>query len=181
MVAAIPLFILFGCAPHAETVKQGIYNNPVSGSYIKNVSFFPQTRYYCGPASVASIMNFYGLSVTEEEIAREIYITKLNGTLPMDILRYARTKGFDGSYYKGSMDDMKKHIARGKPVIMFVDLGYFAYPLRHYIVTTGYNDEMGYLIAHSGKDKDKVFSYKEIQTAWEKTGFGTILIVPEGK
>lgn len=181
MVVAIPLFILFGCAPHAETVKQGIYNNPASGSYIKNVPFFPQTRHYCGPASVASIMNFYGLSITEEETAREIYTAKLNGTLPIDILRYARTKGFDVSYYKGSIEDMKKQISRGRPIILFVDLGYFAYPARHYIVATGYNDEMGYLIAHSGKDKDKVFSYKEIQTAWEKTGFGTILIVPEGK
>lgn len=181
MAATIPLFILFGCAPHAERVKQGIINNPAAGSYIKNVSFFPQTRYNCGPASVASIMNFYGLSITEEETAKEIYTAKLNGTLPIDILRYARTKGFDVSYYKGSIEDIKKQIARGRPIILFVGLGYFAYPVRHYIVATGYNDEMGYLIAHSGKNKDKVFSYKEIQAAWEKTGFGTILITPEGK
>ena len=77
--------------------------------------------------------------------------------------------------------DIKKYISMGKPVILFLDLGYFFYPVRHYIVATGYNDKMGYLIAHSGVEKDKIFSYKEIQSAWEKTGFGTILISPKGK
>lgn len=181
MAFAIPLFVLLGCGPDIGTIKQGIYSNPATGFYIKDVPFFPQTRYYCGPASLASVMNYYGLSVTEEEVAKEIYITKLSGTLPMDILRYARTKGLDGLYYKGSIDDIKKHISMGRPVILFLDLGYAAYPLRHYIVATGYNDEMGYLIAHSGREKEKVFSYKQIQEAWGKTGFGTILVTPKGK
>jgi len=91
MAFAIPLFVLLGCGLNIGTIKQGIYSNPATGFYIKDVPFFPQTRYYCGPASLASVMNYYGLSVTEEEIAKEIYITKLSGTLPMDILRYART------------------------------------------------------------------------------------------
>ena len=126
-------------------------------------------------------MNFYGVSVTEEEIAKEVYNTKLSGALSMDILIYARAKGFDASYYKGNMEDIKKYISMGKPVILFLDLGYFFYPVRHYISATGYNDKMGYLIAHSGVEKDKIFSYKEIQSSWEKTGFGTILIMPKGK
>ncbi|HKZ46843.1 MAG TPA: C39 family peptidase [Thermodesulfobacteriota bacterium] len=186
MAIAISFFLLYGCVPNTGILKKNISQDsteltPKPDFYINNVPFFPQKRYYCGPASLASVMNFYGVSVTEEEIAKEVYNTKLSGTLSMDILIYARTKGFDALYYKGNMEDIKKYISMGKPVILFLDLGYFFYPVRHYIVATGYNDKMGYLIAHSGVEKDKIFYYKEIQSAWEKTGFGAILISPKGK
>lgn len=186
MAIAISFFLLYGCAPNTGIIKKNISQGsteftPKPDFYINNVPFFPQKRYYCGPASLAGVMSFYGVSVTEEEIAKEIYNTKLSGTLSMDILIYARTKGFDAFYYKGNIEDIKKYISIGKPVILFLDLGYFFYPVRHYIVATGYNDKTGYLIAHSGVEKDKIFSYKEIQSAWEKTGFGTILVLPKGK
>ncbi|MEK6540255.1 MAG: C39 family peptidase [Deltaproteobacteria bacterium] len=180
MAFTIPLFILlYGCSADSGIIKEGLYKNPDAGFYIRDVPFFPQERYHCGPSSLASVMNFYGISVSEEEVAREIYNPKLSGTLAMDILRYARATGFDASYYKGSMEDVKREIAKGRPVILFLDLGYFFYPVRHYMVAVGYNDEMKYLIAHSGKEQEKAFSYKEIETAWEKTGFGTILILPK--
>ncbi|MBI5326684.1 MAG: C39 family peptidase [Deltaproteobacteria bacterium] len=182
MVFAIPFFILlYGCAPHADIVKEGIYKNPQAGFYIKNVPFFSQERYYCGPASLSSVINFYGVAASEEEITKEVYNPKLNGAISIDILKYARAKGFDASYYKGSLPEIKKEISAERPVILFVDFGYGFYPVRHYMVAIGYNDEIGYLIAHSGTEKDKTFSYSEIQNAWEKTGFGTILIVPKGK
>lgn len=182
MAKTIPLFILlYGCATDVGSIKQETHKKPEANFYINNVPFFPQERYYCGPASLASVMNFYGISVSEEEIAKEVYNPKLDGALGMDMLNYARTKGFDAVYYKGSMEDIKKEISLGRPVIMFLDLGYFFYPVRHYIAAIGYNDGTGYLIAHSGAEKDKTFSYREIQTAWERTGFGTILITPKGK
>ena len=186
MAIAISFFLLYGCAPYTGIIKENTRQRsaeftPKPDFYINNVPFFPQKRYYCGPASLASVMNFYGVSVSEEEIAKEVYNPKLSGALSMDILIYARAKGFDAFYYKRSLEEIKKDISMGKPVILFLDLGYFFYPVRHYMVATGYNDEMGYLIAHSGMEKDKIFSYKEIQSAWEKTGFGTILIMPKGK
>ncbi len=186
MAIAISFFLLYGCAPDTGIIKENTRQRsaeftPKPDFYIKNVPFFPQERYHCGPSSLASVMNFYGISVSEEDIAKEIYNPKLIGTLSIDMLQYARAKGFNAAYYKGSMEDIKEEISLGRPVILFLDLGYFFYPVRHYIVATGYNDEMGYLIAHSGMEKDKIFSYKEIQSAWERTGFGTILIMPKGK
>ena len=180
MALTIPLFILlFGCAPDAGVIKDDIYKNPQTYFYIKGVPFFPQQRYHCGPSSLASVMNFYGISVSEEDIAKEIYNPKLIGTLSIDMLQYARAKGFNASYHKGNIEEIKKEISAGRPVILFLDLGYSFYPVRHYIVAIGYDDARGYLIAHSGVEKDKTFSYKEIQTAWERTGFGTILILPK--
>src|SRR3972149_2105951 len=182
MAFTIPLFILlYGCSADSGIIKEGLYKNPDAGFYIKDVPFFPQERYHCGPSSLARVMNLYGISGSEEDIAKEIYNPKLIGTLSIDMLQYARAKGFNASYHKGNIEEIKKEISAGRPVILFLDLGYSFYPVRHYIVAIGYDDARGYLIAHSGIEKDKTFSYKEIQTAWERTGFGTILILPKGK
>lgn len=178
MSVVIPLFVFYGCATNIINIKESINQNPKTGFYINKVPFFPQKRYYCGPAALASIMNFYGVSISEEETASAVYNPNLNGTLPIDILIFARTKGFDAVYSQKNLEEIKNEISTGKPVILFLDLGYFFYPVKHYIVATGYNDEKGYLVVHSGIEKDKIFSYKEINKAWEKTGFGTILINP---
>ena len=180
MLFIIPLFVLlYSCTPNIELIKEGISKNPQIGFYIKDVPFFPQEDYYCGPASLASIINFYGITISVEDISKEIYNPELKGSLSMDILRYARTKGFIASYYKGSMENIKKELSMNRPVIMFLDLGFSIYPVRHYVVAVGYNDDLGYIIAHSGKEHEKLFDYKEVQTAWGKTGFGTILILPK--
>lgn len=186
MVIAISFFLLYGCAPGTGIIKENTRQRsaefaPKPDFYINNVPFFPQERYYCGPASLASVINFYGISVSEEEIAKQVYNPKLNGALSMDMLNYARAKGLDAAYYKGSMEDIKKEISLGRPLIIFLDLGYSFYPVRHYIVAVGYDDKTDYLIAHSGAEKNKIFSYKGIQAAWERTGFGTILIAPKGQ
>src|SRR4030067_3359756 len=99
MAFTIPLFILLsGCSADSCIIKEGIYQNPDAGFYIRDVPFFPQERYHCGPSYLAIIMNFYGISVSEEEVAREIYNPKLHGTLAIHILRYARAAGFHDSY-----------------------------------------------------------------------------------
>lgn len=184
MALAIPLFILlYGCAYETAGGKEMLRKNngAEAGFFIKDVPFFPQERYHCGPASLASVMNYYGILASEEDVAKEVYNPKLSGALSMDMLNYARSKGLEASYSKASLEDVKKEIVLNRPVILFLDLGYSFYPVRHYMVVTGYNDAVGYLTAHSGIEKDKIFSYKELQTAWEKTGFGAVFIRPKGK
>lgn len=180
---AIALLLFFcGCASitDIDAVKEGIEADPEGGAYIEGVPFFPQEEYYCGPASLASVLGFYGLTIEQQDIADEVYLPGLKGTLPIDILLYAKGKGFNTSYYSGSTDDLKRQISMNRPVMLFLNVGYNTYPKGHYIVAVGYNDGMSVFIAHSGREKERLFSYKELERLWEKTGFATILIGPKG-
>lgn len=178
------LFFIFecavGCAGSIDSfvLKQDIAKNPSKGHYISDVPFIAQEEFYCGPASLAMVLNFYGIKITQEEIAKEIYLKKLKGALNIDLLMYARQKGFQARYYSGSIDDLKANISNDAPLILVLNLGYEIYPVYHYIVATGFYDEKNFIIAHSGKEEDKTFSYKELLKAWEKTSFGTLLITP---
>ncbi len=141
---------------------------------IENVPFYPQTTYQCGPSSLAEVLNYWKVQVTPDEIAREIYSKSARGTLNIDMVLYAQRKGLKANQYEGSMEDIRKNIDSGYPVIVLVDLGFSFYQVNHFMVVTGYN-ERG-IIVNSGKDKNKFISEKDFMRSWEKTNLWTLLI-----
>jgi ABC-type bacteriocin/lantibiotic exporter with double-glycine peptidase domain len=144
---------------------------------IENVPFYPQEAFQCGPASLAEILNFWGIPVTPEEIATEIFSPAAGGTLNLDMMLYSEKKGMKAIYYKGNIDDIKSKIDLGYPMIVLVDLGLFVYQQNHFMVVVGY-DENG-LIVHSGKDRLKPIPLKYFIKTWKKTNFWTLWIKPQ--
>ncbi|MBI5681691.1 MAG: PA2778 family cysteine peptidase, partial [Deltaproteobacteria bacterium] len=177
------LFFIYGCADriNGNIIKGDIAGSPSKGHYISGVPFIAQEEFYCGPASLAMVMNFYGMKISQDAVAKGIYLKKLKGTLNTDLLVYAREKGFHARYYSGSIDDIKMNVSKNMPLILLLNLGLDIYPIYHYMVVVGFHDEKGFIIAHSGKEEEKIFSYKELIRAWEKTSFGTLLVSPPEK
>lgn len=167
---------LLGCAGHVDIVKPSS-----SGLYIEGVPFFPQDEYMCGPAALASVIGYYGTAAVMEDVAKEAYSEKLKGTLPMDLLLYAKAKGFEAKYYKGSMSGLKESLSRGEPLILFLNLGYSFYPVGHYIVAVGMDEAAGLVFAHSGTEKEQAFTMKELEKSWAKTGYSTLLVRPKAR
>ncbi len=147
--------------------------------YIKGVPFYPQEDFYCGPAALSSILNFYGLMTNQEEIAKEVYTPKLKGSLTVDILNYAKRKGFYATFYKGSLEDLKQRIKARRPLILFLNLGSDFFPVRHYLVVVGIDDSEETITTYSGREKNKVYSFKALTKAWKKTGYGTLQVLPK--
>jgi ABC-type bacteriocin/lantibiotic exporter with double-glycine peptidase domain len=144
---------------------------------IENVPFYPQEAFQCGPASLAGVLNFWGIHVTPEEVATEIFSPSAGGTLNLDMMLYPEKKGLKAIYYKGSMDDIKNKIDSGYPMIVLVNLGLLVYQQNHFMVVVGY-DENG-IIAHSGRDRLKPIRLKNFIKTWEKTNFWTLWIKPQ--
>jgi ABC-type bacteriocin/lantibiotic exporter with double-glycine peptidase domain len=147
--------------------------------YISDVPFFPQSKYQCGPASLASVLNYYEYRVTPEEIAKAIYRKQLRGTLSMDLLLFVQGMGFDAMAYRGNLTDLKDHIASDRPLIVFQDLGYPLLPIRHFSVVIGYDETKNILILHSGKRANKATPYKGFLRSWVKMDNWTLLILPK--
>jgi ABC-type bacteriocin/lantibiotic exporter with double-glycine peptidase domain len=142
--------------------------------FIEGVPFFPQKTLMCGPSAMAGVLNYYGDRITSDEIAEKIFKPSLGGTLAMDMVIYARERGYIASYYGGGLEDLKKQIRAGAPTIVFLNLGLKSYPVGHYAVVVGYSEEA--IVAHWGGEKEKVLSYKKFLRYWEKTGFSTIAV-----
>lgn len=164
-----------------EVILKDIRENPAQGQIIENVPFYPQDTLMCGPAALASIIDYYGVKKEMKDVAKEVYEEKLKGTLPIDILIYAKEKGFDAKFYRGGLQDLREKIRTKTPLILFLNLGLESYPIGHYIVVVGYNDTHRAVIAHSGTWREAVLGYGYLMTAWEKTGYSTLLITPAGR
>ncbi|PIQ94853.1 MAG: hypothetical protein COY75_10160 [Nitrospirae bacterium CG_4_10_14_0_8_um_filter_41_23] len=143
---------------------------------IENVPFYPQETYQCGPASLAGVLNYQGVNITPDNIAKEIFSESARGTLNIDMILYTQRMGLNATQYRGSIEDLKKNIESGYPIIVLVDFGFSLYQVNHFMVVVGYNENG--VIVNSGRDKDKFISEKDFIKAWERTKFWTLLIKP---
>lgn len=160
--------------------KEGLEDRCIK-HYISDVPFFPQSRYQCGPASLASVLNYHGCRITPEEIADVIYRRELKGTLSIDLILFAQRMGFEANAYRGDAADLKSHVAVNHPLIVFHNVGRPLLTIRHFSVVIGYDDNKGIIILHSGKHRDKVISYGRFLKSWEEMDYWTLLIRPHGE
>lgn len=167
----ILVHFFFGCA------KTLLIQKPVTGNYIENVPFYPQEAYQCGPASLAGVLNYWGIRVSPHDIAHEIYNVSAKGTLTLDMKLYAEKMGLRAVIYRGGLADIKEKIDHGYPLIILVDLGFWIFKQNHFMVVIGY-DANG-VIVNSGKEKEKFIYNEEFLRLWKRTNFWSLLITPK--
>jgi predicted double-glycine peptidase len=161
----LPLVLLCSCSTVQENSQSHV---------IEDVPFYAQTSYQCGPASLAGVLNYWGIKVTPDEIAEEIYSTSARGTLDIDMVLYARKRVLLVTQYEGTIEDLRKNIDSRHPLIVLVDYGFSFMQKNHFIVVIGYNDHG--VIVNSGKKKGKFVLEEDFLKSWERTKFWTLLI-----
>lgn len=143
---------------------------------IPGVPFYAQETNQCGPASLAGVMNFWAIPVSPSDIAGEIYSKSARGTLNMDMVFYAQRKGLAAEQYSGGMDDLRRKIDAGFPLIVLVDKGFSMLEVAHFMVIIGYGE--GGVIANSGREKGEVIAESDFIRVWGRTNYWTLLIRP---
>lgn len=141
---------------------------------VEGVPFVKQESHWCGPASLASVFAYYGISIDQNTIARDVYTAKLDGALITDLENYARSQGFQTRLGQGTDEIVKAALREKRPVIVLVDLGFWVMSRPHYLVVTGY-DETGFR-AHTGDEAGKIFPYVEFDRIWTRKGSVYLLV-----
>ena len=180
----VPLAVLFlswlqvltGCTAGHGT---GAPDSPsaIGSGKVEGVPCYPVLAYQCGPASLAGVLNFYGEGVTPDEIAEAIFRKHIRGTVTLDMVLYARNKGFSAKWYSGSVDDIRRSVDQGVPLIVMVDFGFANVINNHYMVVVGYGPKG--VIAHSAKMPEELTTWKHFLKRWDRTQRWTLRIEPE--
>jgi predicted double-glycine peptidase len=168
----VPAFVLFsliifqGCAAGPDSVTSEVSPSIGSGK-VNKVPFYPQVSFQCGPASLAGVLNFFGEGVTPDEIAEAIFRRDIRGTVTLDMVLYARKRGFLAEWYNGSVNDIRRSVDERVPLIVMVDLGFASVRKNHFMVVVGYTPEG--VIANSGKTREKLILWKNFLARWNRT------------
>lgn len=143
-----------------------------------DVPFFPDSTDQCGPSVLASVLGFWKKPETPAVLRQEVYRAGLKGSLTVDMLLAAESRGLSADTIDGGLAQAKAELDAGHPLIVFVNLGFRFIPIGHYMVVTGYDDAEQVLFAHSGSKRDRRIPYATFDRQWEKTNRWTLLILP---
>lgn len=171
--------LLWACA--APQTKQLTHAPPAAlpnSALLEGVPFFSQRAYYCGPASLAMTMHFHGLRVTQEALARAVYVPTLKGTLQAEMLAATRRHGLLAYVLTPRLRALLGEIAAGHPVVVLQNLGLSWYPVWHYAVTIGYDLEAQEIVLHSGINPRYHLSLATFERTWARSHYWALAPLP---
>ena len=175
------LLLAAGCATARQT--RDVVDDPrdlPARAMVAEVPFFPQEKYYCGPAATAMTLAWSGLPVTQEEMARQVYTPGREGTLQPDVVAAMRRNG-RLAVPVDSLRDLLAEIAAGRPVLVFQNLGLEMFPQWHYAVAIGYDLPTGDIVLHSGTDRNRSTSLGTFAHTWARGGHWAVVVLRPGE
>lgn len=146
--------------------------------HLTGVPFFADDTNQCGLASLASVLNYWGIPSDPVMLRNDIYLPKLRGSLPIDLLIAAEFSKHEGQMYSGSLAEMKSELGTGHSLFVFLNLGYGVFGQGHYVVVTDYDDSRQGVYLRSGLERDLFLSYERVLRSGRKTGQWTLLLLP---
>lgn len=168
--------VLESCVRERAVIHE-LSKNRLEDAYRLTVPFVEQKEDgYCGPVALAMILNYWDDPVDQYQIARDIYLPSIKGTLSFDMVEYSKKRGFTAELYHGNFHDLKAKIALGYPIIAL--LGDSNNTEGHYLVVVGYDEVEQHMIVHKRRSSYGTMSYKRFLSLWSNMDELTILITP---
>jgi hypothetical protein len=176
-ILIIGLIILSGCAT-APTKKWHQASGDVPRrNELKEVPFFPQEEYQCGPASLAMVLAWGGLQIDADELTPQVYTPSLKGSLQPALITAARRHG-RVAYPISGAGALLNEIAAGHPVIVMQNLGLSWAALWHYAVAIGYDLDKAIIILHSGITNRKTTPLNTFENTWARSQYWGLVVLP---
>ncbi|MBU1224780.1 MAG: PA2778 family cysteine peptidase [Gammaproteobacteria bacterium] len=170
--------LLAGCAHRAPLAGAQLAGLPASVE-LTDTPFFPQERYQCGPAALASVLSARGAAVTPEELVPQVYLPARKGSLQAEIMATVRRRGLLTVPVEPSLDAVLAEIAAGHPVLVLQNLGLDWLPRWHYAVAIGYDLPQQVLILRSGTERRRITPFGVFMNTWERSmRWGIVVLTP---
>ena len=173
--------ILTGCATYSFVgIKERLDRTKAQGYYIEGLEFVKQKKSWCGPAALASVLHFWGENINQDEIARDIYLPNVKGTLTFDLENYAVKKDYFAQTLHSDIHHLGRKVKADIPVIvMYQILPIFKW--YHYLVIFGYDDTDRVMLAYTGKQKPQIISYSNFIRKWKGANNWMLVVCPPDK
>ena len=175
--------VLCGCAgiPQGPALPDPQVTGLPPRHELTEVPFFPQRRYQCGPAALATVLVSHGIDITPDDLIEQVYLPKRQASLPEELASSARSYGMLAYPLAPELGDLLSEVARGHPVLVFQNLGLDWLPRRHFAVVVGYNLTNGEIMLRSGTTQRRRTPLATFEQTWARTGRRAWVILPAGE
>ena len=186
-LAAIVLSIalLGGCAsliaPQSVALRDQRPADLPARAELKQVPFFPQTEYQCGPAALATVLANAKVKIKPDDLVAEVYVPGRKGSFQVEMLAAARRHGMISYELAPRYEDVLREIAAGTPVIMLQNLGVGPFDNWHYAVAVGYDLDENHLVLRSGDKRRQVMNAGVNEFTWRQGGYWAMVVVPPNR
>jgi predicted double-glycine peptidase len=151
-----------------------------------DVPFVRQERNGCGAASVAMVMQYWqrqknGAANGESDAARiqqSLYFKQARGIYASDAEKYLQQHGFQTFAFRGSWDDLKQHLQKGRPLIVALKPNSGNAPL-HYVVIAGLDKDPDLVMVNDPAERKLLKEDRpQFEREWKSAGSWTLLAIP---
>ncbi len=182
LAAVVAMVVLSGCA--ATPMTSQLAASPPLGlpasAELSDVPFFAQTRFFCGPAALTTVLNTTGLKIEPNDLAQSVYTPGREGTLQTEIITGSRRQGRLALPLR-TLNDVFANVAQGRPVLILQNLALDIAPQWHYAVVIGYDLPSETVLLRSGTTFRLAMPMKTFEYTWQRSGYwGVVVVGPDG-
>ena len=177
-LSLLSALLLGGCAHRVPLVEERVASLAPRVE-LTDTPFFPQERYQCGPAALATVLNVRGVAVTPDELVPQVYLPAREGSLQAEIVAATRRQGLLAVTVEPELDAVLEEVAAGHPVLVLQNLGLGWLPRWHYAVVVGYDLAEQELILRSGTEARRVTQFGVFMRTWDRSRrWGLVVLAP---
>ena len=151
-----------------------------------NVPFVRQQAKGCGSACIAMVMQYWlknkdaGIppAARARRIQHILYRPQAEGIYASDMERYFRQNGFRVFAFRGTSEDLRHHLAQGRPLIVCLKDSGKSGPL-HYVVVVGLDGQEGVVLLNDPAQRKLLkMDRADFEKRWRPMDNWTLLAVP---
>jgi ABC-type bacteriocin/lantibiotic exporter with double-glycine peptidase domain len=141
------------------------------------VPYVPQQKDTCGAAALSMVLQYYGVAVSHDEVARELLQPELHGIAGSALAAFASGKEMTAVAHAGDIDHLRDHVGKGRPLIVAWAMGRGRY---HDVVVVGFDEVRDRVIVHDpAKGASRAIDTDTFRRRWAGAGYWTLLVAPK--
>ncbi|MFW6158525.1 MAG: C39 family peptidase [Planctomycetota bacterium] len=149
---------------------------------LEPVRYIPQQESEdCAAACLTTVLRYHGSDLTLDDVDAGLKRVRDGGVIPAEIIYFARKQGYRVTLYGGGLNDLRRKVLAGKPLVLLVHdsprpTRLLARRPGHYLVAVGFDDRDAEAVVHTGDRAFGRLSYATLHVRWKRSGFLTLLV-----
>lgn len=161
------VLILCGCSNGTLIRQYALADSVVE---LADTPFFPQARYQCGPAALATVLAASGVDIAPSTLFDRVYLPGRRGSLQPELIAATRHYGHVPYVLVPDLKALLLEVAAGTPVLVMQNLALNRFPWWHYAVVVGYDSNADTLLLRSGTKARLRMSRVRFEATWARAG-----------